>query len=233
MDSWGIQAKGTWATLRNNNRYKVNWDEGAKQRLQTGRKRVWGRRLKLQLKDTWTRQKHWQHTELLRGVRVKLIKQKRIWTRKCWDKIHQFSSVQSLSRVWLFATAWTAAHQASLSITNSQSLFKLMSLESVMPSNYLTLNRPLLLQPSIFPSIRVFSNELSSNLFFFFLVRWYPFEFLLMDFFANSFYLLIIPKKIVTFSLIIVWKKSKTTKNFHELGSIFHLYGTRAYIHIW
>ena len=66
-------------------------------------------------------------------------------------------SVQSLSRVWLFATPWTAAHQASLSITNSQSLLKLMSIESVMPSNHLC--RPLLLLPSIFPSIRVFSNE--------------------------------------------------------------------------
>ena len=71
----------------------------------------------------------------------------------------QFSSVQSLSRVRLFATPWTEAHQASLSITNSQSLFKLMSIESVMPFNHLILCRPLLLLPSIFPSIRVFSNE--------------------------------------------------------------------------
>ena len=71
----------------------------------------------------------------------------------------KFSSVQSLSRVWLFVTPWTAAHQASLSITNSWSLLKLMSIESVMPSNHLILCRPLLLLPSIFPSIRVFSNE--------------------------------------------------------------------------
>ena len=69
------------------------------------------------------------------------------------------SSVQSLSRVWLFATPWTAAHQASLSNTNSQSLLKLMSIESVTPSNHLILCCPLLLLPSIFPSIRVFSNE--------------------------------------------------------------------------
>ena len=68
------------------------------------------------------------------------------------------SSVQSLSCVRLFVTAWTAAHQASLSITNSQSLLKLISIESVMPSNHLILCRPLLLLPSIFPSIRVFSN---------------------------------------------------------------------------
>ena len=70
----------------------------------------------------------------------------------------QFSSVQLLSRVRLFVTSWTAARQASLSITNSQSLLKLMSIESVMPSNHLILCRPLLLLPSIFSSIRVFSN---------------------------------------------------------------------------
>ena len=69
------------------------------------------------------------------------------------------STVQLLSRVRLFATPWTAARQASLSITNSQSLLKLMSIESVMPSNHLILCHPLLLLPSIFPSIRVFSNE--------------------------------------------------------------------------
>ena len=71
----------------------------------------------------------------------------------------QWSSVQSLSRVQLFATPWTAAHQASLSITNSRSLPKLISIESVMPSNRLILCCPLLLLPSIFPSIRVFSTE--------------------------------------------------------------------------
>ena len=71
----------------------------------------------------------------------------------------EFSSVQSLSRVRPFATPWTAAHQASLSITNSWSLLKLMSIELMMPSNYLILCHPLLLLPSIFPSIRVFSSE--------------------------------------------------------------------------
>ena len=70
-----------------------------------------------------------------------------------------FSSVQSLSRVRLFATPWTTARQASLSITNSQSPPKPMSIKSVMPSNHLILCHPLLLLPSIFPSIRVFSNE--------------------------------------------------------------------------
>ena len=69
------------------------------------------------------------------------------------------STVQSLSRVWLFVTPWTAAHQASLFITNSRSLLKLMPIESVMPSNHLILCRSLLLLSSIFPSIGVFSNE--------------------------------------------------------------------------
>ena len=73
--------------------------------------------------------------------------------------VFQFSSVQSLSRVRLFATPWTAARQASLSITNSRSSLKLTSIESVMPSSHLILCRPLLLLPSIPPSIRVFSNE--------------------------------------------------------------------------
>ena len=82
----------------------------------------------------------------------------------CTEKVHsnglfQFSSVQLLSPVRLFATPWTAACLASLSITNSRSPPKPMSLESVMPSNHLILCRPLLLLPSIFPSIRVFSNE--------------------------------------------------------------------------
>ena len=71
----------------------------------------------------------------------------------------QFSSVQSLSRVRLFVTPWTAVHQAFLSITNSQSLLKLTSIELVMPSNQLILCRPLLLPPSVFPSIRVLSSE--------------------------------------------------------------------------
>ena len=79
------------------------------------------------------------------------------WGFKHW--ILEVSSVQALSYVWLFVTPWAAAHQASLSITNSQSLLKLMSIESVMPSNHLILCCPLLLLPSIFLSIRVFSNE--------------------------------------------------------------------------
>ena len=74
-------------------------------------------------------------------------------------ELRKVSSVQSLNHVWLFVTPWTAAGQASLSITSSRSLLKLMSIESVMPSNHLILCRPLLLLPLIFPSISVFSNE--------------------------------------------------------------------------
>ena len=80
-------------------------------------------------------------------------------TEKNKEAITNISSVQSLSRIWLFATPWTTARQASLSITNAQSLLKLISIESVMPSNHFILCCPLLLPPSIFPSVRVFSSE--------------------------------------------------------------------------
>ena len=98
--------------------------------------------------------KPWLHTE----------HQRTLWRRtqpsqSAWYTQGTFSSVQSLSHVRLFAIPWTTALQASLSITNSQSPPKLMSIESVMPSSHLILCRPLLLLPSIFPSIRVFSNE--------------------------------------------------------------------------
>ena len=81
------------------------------------------------------------------------------WHNHAGHSVPKPTSVQSLSRVRPFATPWTAAHQASLSITNSRSLPKLMSIESVMPSNHLILRHPLLLPPSIFLSIRVFSKE--------------------------------------------------------------------------
>ena len=77
----------------------------------------------------------------------------------CISRLNQFSSVHLLSCIWLFATPWTAAHQASLFITNSQSLTKLMSIKSVMPSYHLTFCHPVILLLSIFPSIRVFSKE--------------------------------------------------------------------------
>ena len=82
------------------------------------------------------------------------IKEKKKWAE-------DLSSVHSLSHVRLFVMAWTAAHQASVSISNSWSLFKLMSIDLVMPSNHPTFCRPLLLRPSIFPNIRVFANELA------------------------------------------------------------------------
>ena len=81
-----------------------------------------------------------------------------IRSKNTFTAASSLSSVQSFSHVWLFVTPWTAACQASLSITNPQSLPKLMSIESVMPSNYLILCCPLFLLPSIFPSIKVFSN---------------------------------------------------------------------------
>ena len=91
-------------------------------------------------------------------VIILLVKKKKRKMAKRLQRINRFSAVQSLSLVQLFVTPETSACRASLSIANSQSLFKLMSIESVMPSNHLILCSPLLL-PSIFPSIRVFSNE--------------------------------------------------------------------------
>ena len=96
---------------------------------------------------------HWKKRRLFVPTKLKYFSQAKAFIQML------FSSLQSLSRVWLSVTPWTAAPQASLSIPNSQSLLKLMSIESVMPSNCLILCRPLLLLPSIFPSIRVFSNE--------------------------------------------------------------------------
>ena len=89
-------------------------------------------------------------------------RQQQIGASVCLLGGFQFSSVQSLSRVWLFATPWIAARQASLSITSSRSSLRLMSIESVMPSSHFILCRPLLLLPPISPSMRDFSNE--SNL---------------------------------------------------------------------
>ena len=89
------------------------------------------------------------------------LEQCSFFCRKCGKTHRKFkiSSIQFLSCIWLFATPWAAAQQASLSITNSRSSLKLMSIQSVMPSNRIILCRPLLFLPSIFPSTRVFSNE--------------------------------------------------------------------------
>ena len=88
-----------------------------------------------------------------------ILPQRIPWTESQRSDITQFSSVQSLSHVRLFTTPWTAARQASLSITNSWILLKLMSIESVIPSNRIIICFPFLPLPSVFPSIRVFSNE--------------------------------------------------------------------------
>ena len=102
---------------------------------------------------------NWTHTSLSRQRWVEVYSISTLLLMRPLLVRVQFSSVQSLSHVQLFATPWTAARQASLSITNSQGPLKLMSIESVMPSNHLILCHPLLLLLSIFPSIRVFSNE--------------------------------------------------------------------------
>ena len=102
--------------------------------------------------------KIYKNEDTLKGHRSQLNKFSKAMLENL-NKI-KYYSVQSLSHVKLFATPWTAAHQASLSITNSWSLLKLMSITSMMPSNYLILCHPFLLVLSIFPSTRVFSNEL-------------------------------------------------------------------------
>ena len=106
---------------------------------------------------SWGTSKSNKTTENHRPKKFKVKKNKHTYIHK--PSHNQFSSVQSLSHVWLFATPWTAACQASLSITNSRSLPKPMSTESVMPSSHLILCRPLLLLLSIFSNIRVVSNE--------------------------------------------------------------------------
>ena len=104
------------------------------------------------------------HSPKFQGLKIRKTSKSHSWSQPKASllssfRLRSFSSVQSLIGVWLFATPRTAEHQASLSITNSWSLLKLISVESVMPSNHFILCRPLLLLPSIFPSIRVFSKE--------------------------------------------------------------------------
>ena len=106
--------------------------------------------------QSWTRLKRLSSSSSSNTHVQVLMESSHIAFMFCYQYI---SSFQSLNRVQLFATLWIAAHQASLSSTNSQSLLKLISIESMMPSNHLILCHPLLLPPSIFPNIRVFSNE--------------------------------------------------------------------------
>ena len=105
------------------------------------------------------------------------------WMDKVMVHIHSgiFSSVQLLSRVWLFVTPWTAALQASLSITNSWGFLRLTSIESVMPSSHLILCHPLLFLPPIHPSIRVFSNESTLRMEYYSAIKRNIFEYVLMN----------------------------------------------------
>ena len=115
----------------------------------------------------------------------------------------QFSSVQLLSCAWLFATPWTAVCQASLSITNSWRLLKLLSIESVMPSNHLILCHPLLLLSSTFPSIRVFSNESVLH------IRWPKYWSFSFSISPSTEYSGLISFRMDWFDLLAVWKGKK------------------------
>ena len=115
--------------------------------------------------------------------------------------------VQLLNHVWLFATPWTAAHQASLSLNISWSLLKLMSFESEMPANHLILCRSLLLLPSIFPSIQVFSNESALH------IRW-P-KYWSLNFSISSFQLPMISFRIDWFDLLVVQGTLKSLLQHH------------------
>ena len=134
------------------------WEEHALQAF-------WSKRDKRPMEQTWTQIADWSWAQ---PWSAKSSPYADMWARiNDWisfktfyfELLLNFSSVQSLSRVWLFVTSWITARQAFLSITNSWSLPKLMSIESMMPSSHLTLCHPLLLLPPIPPSIRVFSNE--------------------------------------------------------------------------
>ena len=128
-----------------------------------------------------------------------------------------FSSVQLLSRVRFIATPWTAAHQASLSITNSQSLLKLMSIVSMRPSNYVILCRPLLFPPSIFPSIRSFSNESVLR------IRWPKYWSFSFSISPSNEYSELISFRIDWFDLLAVQGTLKSLLQHHSLkASILH-----------
>ena len=149
----------------------------------------------------------------------------KLFSKWCWDHwlsrckminfdicLTWFSSIQSLSHVQLFVTPWTAALQASLSITSSWSLLKFMSIESMIPSNYLILCHPLLLLPSVFPSIRVFSSESVLH------IRWtksWSFSFSISP--SNE-YLILISFRIDWFDLHTVWGALKSFRALHKYG---------------
>ena len=123
--------------------------------------------------------------------------------------------VQSLSHVWLFVTPWTAAYQASLFITNSWSLLKLMSIESVMPSNHLNLCHPLLLLPSIFPSIWVFSNESALR------IRWPKYWSFSFSISPSNEYSGLISFRMDWLDLLAVQGTLKSLLQYHSLKTLF------------
>ena len=130
---------------------------------------------------------------------------------------HSLVVVQTLSYVCVFVTPWTAAHQASLSFTSSQSLLKLMSIESVMPSNHYILCHPLLLLPSIFPSIRVFPNE---SALFIWWPKYWSFSFIISP--SNE-YSGLISFRIGWFDLLAFQRTLKSLLQHHSLkASILH-----------
>ena len=124
--------------------------------------------------------------------------------------IYQFSSDQFLSCVWFFATTGTAAHQASLSITNSWNFLKLMSIESVMPSNHLILSHPFLLLPSVFLSIRVFSNESVLH------IRWPKYWRFSFSISSSNEYSELISFRIDSFDLLAVQGTLKSLLQYHS-----------------
>ena len=145
--------------------------------------------------------------------------------------IYQFNSIQSLSCAWLFATPRTAALQASLSIANSRSLVKLMSIESVMPSNHLILCLPLLFPPSIFPSIRVFSSESALHITW---PRYWSFSFSITP--SNEYSGLIF-FRIDWFNLLLVQRTLKSLLQYHSskhqfFGIQLSLW-SNSHIHTW
>ena len=138
------------------------------------------------------------------------------------------SSVRSLSYVQLSATSWTAVHQVSFSITNSQSLLKLMSIESVMPSNHLILCHPLLLPFTIFPSIRVFSNESDLHM------RWTKYWSFNFSISPSNEYSGLISFKIDWFDLLAVQWTLKNLLQHHQLFSAQLFYSpTLTSIHVY
>ena len=162
------------------------------------------------------------------------------WVRRVrnnWTQIYtqthtiHFSSVQSLSHVWLFGTPWITACQASLSIINSWGSLKLMSIESVMPSSHLILCRPLVLLPSVPPSIRVFSNESSLH------VRWPKYWSFSFNISPSKQHTTLISFRMDWLDLLAVQETLKTLLQHHSSNHQF--FGTRlssqstSHIHTW